>query len=68
MVHEKKFNFNVIKSLFFILVLMVVMAGFGATHAGAGTIKMKFAHQNNVFDADQLLAETFKKLIEEDFW
>ncbi len=38
---------------------------FGALNAGAATIEMKFSHQNNVYDADQLLAETFKKLIEE---
>ena len=37
----------------------------GAMGAGAATIKIKFSHQNNVYDADQLLAETFKKLIEE---
>ena len=61
----KKLNVKMIKSLFFILALTVAMAGFGVTYAGAGTIKMKFAHQNNVFDADQLLAETFKQLIEE---
>lgn len=30
----------------------------------ADTVKMKFAHQNNVYDADQLLAETFKSLVE----
>lgn len=48
--------FTIVISLFF---------AFGALSAGAATIKMKFSHQNNVFDADQLLAETFKKLIEE---
>ena len=37
----------------------------GAVDADAAKIKMKFSHQNNVYDADQLLAETFKKLIEE---
>ncbi|WED22567.1 TRAP transporter substrate-binding protein [Vibrio sp. JC009] len=31
----------------------------------AKTMNLKFAHQNNVYDADQLLAETFKKLVEE---
>jgi TRAP-type C4-dicarboxylate transport system substrate-binding protein len=31
----------------------------------ADTMKLKFAHQNNVYDADQLLAETFKTLLEE---
>lgn len=38
---------------------------FGAVSTGAATLKLKFSHQNNVYDADQLLAETFKKLIEE---
>ncbi len=38
---------------------------FGVAGVSAKTIKMKFSHQNNVYDADQLLAETFKKLIEE---
>ncbi len=45
-------------------VLLMVVA-FGTVNADAGKIKMKFSHQNNVFDADQLLAETFKKIIEE---
>jgi len=31
----------------------------------ADTMRLKFAHQNNVYDADQLLAETFKSLLEE---
>jgi len=44
---------------------VLVAVFFGAALAGAETIKMKFSHQNNVYDADQLLAETFKKLIEE---
>lgn len=42
-----------------------LLAVFGVVDAGAEKIKMKFSHQNNVYDADQLLAETFKKLIEE---
>lgn len=29
-------------------------------------IEIKYAHQNNVYDADQLCAETFKKLVESD--
>lgn len=36
-----------------------------ASSVQAGTMKLKFAHQNNVYDADQLLAETFKTLVEE---
>jgi len=31
----------------------------------ADSMRLKFAHQNNVYDADQLLAETFKSLLEE---
>ncbi|MEG3755462.1 TRAP transporter substrate-binding protein [Psychromonas arctica] len=31
----------------------------------ADSMRLKFAHQNNVYDADQLLAETFKTLLEE---
>ncbi len=37
---------------------------FSAQGLHAETMKLKFAHQNNVFDADQLLAETFKSLLE----
>ena len=63
MTHQRFFEFKV--SVFFILAVAFMMAGFGATYASAGKIKMKFAHQNNVYDADQLLAETFKTLVEE---
>lgn len=38
---------------------------FSAQGVHAETMKLKFAHQNNTFDADQLLAETFKSLLEE---
>lgn len=50
--------------LHFILVFSLISV-FITVHADAAKIKMKFSHQNNVYDADQLLAETFKKLIEE---
>lgn len=36
----------------------------GAVNAVAGSLTLKFDHQNNTFDADQLLAETFKELVE----
>lgn len=36
----------------------------GSVNASAATITLKFDHQNNTFDADQLLGETFKKLVE----
>ena len=53
------------KKLSIILAVFSLVLIFGAATVGAETIKMKFSHQNNVYDADQLLAETFKKLIEE---
>ena len=52
------------KWLKFVAVFSLIFM-FGAMSAGAATLKLKFSHQNNVYDADQLLAETFKKLIEE---
>lgn len=61
MAREKVFKFKLVKKMIFVFIL----AAFGISYANAGTIKMKFAHQNNVYDADQLLAETFKKLVEE---
>lgn len=48
----------------FVAVFSLILI-FGAVSAGAATLKLKFSHQNNVYDADQLLAETFKKLLEE---
>ncbi len=48
-----------------VVTLCCLLLVLGAVGAGAETIKMKFSHQNNVYDADQLLAETFKKLLEE---
>jgi len=53
------------RKLLTLVVVFSMVIFFGAASAGAATIKMKFSHQNNAFDADQLLAETFKKLIEE---
>jgi len=54
------------KSLWLKLAALCCLVFFaGAMSAGAGALKMKFSHQNNVYDADQLLAETFKKIIEE---
>jgi len=52
------------KWLKFVAVFSLIFM-FGAVSAGAATLKLKFSHQNNVYDADQLLAETFKKLLEE---
>jgi TRAP-type C4-dicarboxylate transport system substrate-binding protein len=53
------------KRLLIVFSVLILTATFGAMNAGAGPLELKFSHQNNVYDADQLLAETFKKLIEE---
>ena len=45
--------------------LIMVMGAVGVLNADAGKITLKFDHQNNTFDADQLLAETFRDLVEE---
>ena len=45
--------------------LIMVMGTVGVLNADAGKITLKFDHQNNTFDADQLLAETFRDLVEE---
>ena len=58
-----KFRFN--KKWLSVFSTFLLIVAFGAVNADAAKIKMKFSHQNNVYDADQLLAETFKKLIEE---
>jgi len=57
-----KFRFN--RSWLIVLALFSLVLVFGVMSVSAGTLKMKFSHQNNVYDADQLLAETFKKIIE----
>ena len=45
--------------------LIMVMGAVGVLNADAAKITLKFDHQNNTFDADQLLAETFRNLVEE---
>ncbi len=47
------------------MVALSMFALAGAPAVEAGPLKMKFSHQNNIYDADQLLAETFKQLLEE---
>lgn len=48
------------------LAALAMIVAFAAPVArAADTIRIKFSHQNNAYDADQLLGETFKKLIEE---
>lgn len=62
MTHKTKGMASLLRTLILVSACVVLA---GASVAAAGSIKMKFAHQNNVYDADQLLAETFKTLIEE---
>ncbi|MBW1856440.1 MAG: TRAP transporter substrate-binding protein [Deltaproteobacteria bacterium] len=52
------------KRLLSVFLVMTMVTIFGMLDAEAGKITLKFAHQNNTFDADQLLAETFKDLVE----
>jgi TRAP-type C4-dicarboxylate transport system substrate-binding protein len=52
------------KRLLSVFLVMTVVTIFGVLNAAAGKITLKFDHQNNTFDADQLLAETFKDLVE----
>ena len=52
-------------NLFTFVVMFSLVLAFGTFNVSAANITMKFAHQNNTFDADQLLAETFRKLVEE---
>jgi TRAP-type transport system periplasmic protein len=52
------------KVLISVFLAMTMVAVIGGINAEAGKVTMKFAHQNNTFDADQLLAETFKDLVE----
>jgi len=52
-------------SLFTFVIIFFLVLVFGISNVSAADILLKFAHQNNTFDADQLLAETFKKLVEE---
>ena len=58
-------KFKSIKRVISVFSMLILVTSFGVMNASAGQISMKFSHQNNVYDADQLLAETFKKLVEE---
>jgi TRAP-type C4-dicarboxylate transport system substrate-binding protein len=53
------------KTLFGVFLICVLLIAFGAVNVSAARIRLKYAHQNNVYDADQLCAETFKSLVEE---
>lgn len=61
--HARKSAKPTRRLMLFALALLVMFA-IGAPKAEAGPIVLKFDHQNNVYDADQLLAETFKALVE----
>jgi len=63
MFRRSKKNLN--KKLLVILLMVVVLSMLCVVNASAARLRLKFSHQNNVYDADQLLAETFKKLVEE---
>jgi len=54
---------NFIRITNVVLAIMIV-AAFGIFNAEAADMTLKFAHQNNTFDADQLLAETFRDIVE----
>ena len=60
-VRTQKFNFLKLISC---LLAVTVVTVFGTVDVNA-KLRMKLSHQNNVYDADQLLVETIKKLVEE---
>jgi len=61
------FNKNNIKLLGKIIVMIVILFTFTISSIAVnnGTIVLKFAHTDNVYDTTQLGAEVFKKLVEE---
>ena len=62
MLSNKSIHF---KRLFDVCLVMTLLTIFGVFNAEAAKVTLKFDHQNNTFDADQLLAETFKDLVED---
>jgi len=56
---------GLIRTLMIVLLAFMLMSTLTAVNASAARIRMKFSHQNNVYDADQLLAETFKTKVEQ---
>ena len=50
---------------FLILISVLTFVLFFGTMTASAKIVLKFDHQNNTFDADQLLAETFKDIVAE---
>ena len=61
MLRKRNYHWILPVKMFLVMALVVFIAAFNAE---AGNITLKFDHQNNTFDADQLLAETFKDLVE----
>ena len=53
------------RNLLILAAVFALVFAFGAVTAGAAKIILKFDHQNNTFDADQLLAETFRDIVAE---
>jgi TRAP-type C4-dicarboxylate transport system substrate-binding protein len=62
LLNNKSSYFKRLTSVFLVITMVTI---FGVINAQAGKITLKFDHQNNIFDADPLLAETFKALVEE---
>jgi tripartite ATP-independent transporter DctP family solute receptor len=52
------------KTLLSLVVVFFLFLALGVMNTYAAALTLKFDHQNNTFDADQLLAETFKELVE----
>ena len=52
------------RNLLSLAAVFLFLLVFGVINTYSGTITLKFDHQNNTFDADQLLAETFRELVE----
>ncbi|UCF89762.1 MAG: TRAP transporter substrate-binding protein, partial [Desulfobacterales bacterium] len=61
MLRNKNTHRNRFTNVWLVMTLVVLL---GVLNAEAGKVALKFDHQNNTFDADQLLAETFKELVE----
>ncbi|MFW5490014.1 MAG: TRAP transporter substrate-binding protein [Desulfovibrio sp.] len=53
------------KAICLLAMFSMVVLSAAAPAQASDTVTIKFSHQNNAYDADQLLGETFKKLIEE---
>ena len=65
MVRRRAKSQQIVSNVVGVISALMLIVAFGAGSVEA-KMKMKFAHQNNVYDADQLLAETFKELVEKN--